>query len=783
MDQTPSSEGSIERLGKPSFQRPVLGLLFAVIPALCALVYLNFFQGNNEEGAQRAIAENVLAQRGALIKYEHDRLIKNVDQALANIDGGDVERVVRQALPAAIRWQVVPLDELGIASLKPNDYGLESLVLLDRVRQTFSSGVAEFEAIRGPEGVYLALVSRFTAGDTEGVVVASFDQSVTNTWLAESPAGPFSLWQNFETSPRSLIAGPGTSERDSIDLMIAGTGWTLSIVPADTLALPRQNLRSVVWLIIFGGLSAAFWLCVVDPQRRLKSNVELILNTADSRKPLTIDISELRPLAIAIRQLTSNSRLRHKRASKQNSDEESLTTDPEVTVAEPVDAVPETPWSIEGGSWVTLPPVSLEDEALAITALARGIADLALRSSSRSFVISHIGESASNSPKTALSKALLSRGIDIIDLRNAPLPVVHMSTHNATTSGSALVVLRHPTGALSIGAMTSRMWVTSSFWQQVLTLSPHAGNVVGDGRSVKFSLEDEYCERLSSDIALAESRSLLLICDDQATLNLAQKAFNSSLCDLTIKRADRADAVSKIADWLEDSPANAVLLIDSLSSTLTVFDETGRRIRDDHAFMLIIQDVLARQPGADVLFGPTASRLLPSFVTQCGGAAEVAASPPPLMQREMQRSGAIVAGDCRGSVLLKDRWFGSNDPLYNAARMAEVLSNDPRSASELVSALPNTSVNDLTLVDSGELHSTLFDILHDETNFPGSRITKLDGVRLDFADSWVHLEHLKTDGTAQLCFEGDDVDCRSRLEHLLVDVLKTKNPDLALPIA
>jgi hypothetical protein len=188
---------------------------------------------------------------------------------------------------------------------------------------------------------------------------------------------------------------------------------------------------------------------------------------------------------------------------------------------------------------------------------------------------------------------------------------------------------------------------------------------------------------------------------------------------------------------------------------------------------------VVRQPGANVLFGPTACRLLPSFATQCGGAAEVTASPPPLMQR----SGAIVAGDCRGSVLLKDRWFGSNDPLYNAARMAEVLSNDLKSVSELVSALPNTSVNDLTLIDSHQLHSTLFDILRDDTNFPGARITELDGVQLDFADSWVHLEPLKADGTAQLCFEGDDVDCRSRLEHLLVDVLKTKNPDLALPIA
>ena len=83
MDQTPSPEGSIETLSKPSFQHPKLGLLCAAIPALCALVYLDFFQGNNEEGAPRTSAENLLAQRGALIKYEHDRLIKNVDQALA----------------------------------------------------------------------------------------------------------------------------------------------------------------------------------------------------------------------------------------------------------------------------------------------------------------------------------------------------------------------------------------------------------------------------------------------------------------------------------------------------------------------------------------------------------------------------------------------------------------------------------------------------------------------------------------------------------------------------
>lgn len=100
------------------------------------------------------------------------------------------------------------------------------------------------------------------------------------------------------------------------------------------------------------------------------------------------------------------------------------------------------------GSWVTLPPISATEESKALNELARGIASLSFKGTSRSFAISALDEGSAQGPKTLLSKTLLSLGVDIVDLSGAPLPVVHMATHNATTSGSALVVKRDTAGML-----------------------------------------------------------------------------------------------------------------------------------------------------------------------------------------------------------------------------------------------------------------------------------------------------------------------------------------------
>ncbi len=208
MDHTPPPEGPIE-VASSNAKRVGLGLLMAILPAFAILIYINTFFSSHSETSQRAlIASNALSQRATLIKADHDWLVSAVETALGAAVKDEIELALRLTLPEAASWQVVPLDDMGVASLRPADYGLESLVLLDRVRQTFNTGETCFEVVRQNNEVVLALVSRYDVGNEQGVAVAMFSNSLTDRWVSASPAGAFSPWQSVESAPGNRVAGP-----------------------------------------------------------------------------------------------------------------------------------------------------------------------------------------------------------------------------------------------------------------------------------------------------------------------------------------------------------------------------------------------------------------------------------------------------------------------------------------------------------------------------------------------------------------------------------------------
>ena len=94
----------------------------AILPAFAILIYINTFFSSHSETSQRAlIASNVLSQRATLIKADHDRLVSAVATTLGAAVKDEIELALRLTLPEAATWQVVPLDDMGVASLRPAD--------------------------------------------------------------------------------------------------------------------------------------------------------------------------------------------------------------------------------------------------------------------------------------------------------------------------------------------------------------------------------------------------------------------------------------------------------------------------------------------------------------------------------------------------------------------------------------------------------------------------------------------------------------------------------------
>ena len=221
--------------------------------------------------------------------------------------------------------------------------------------------------------------------------------------------------------------------------------------------------------LIIAGLFASYWVLFVQRRVDLEGDVKSILETADSREAVILKHAELSPLAFTLRQLASNNRSRMRRsdaaAVEPRASQTSIEPEAETELAE----MPETEplareWSIWNGSWVGIRDADGESgEQDALKKLALGIAGLTARSSARSFVMSSLGGEAEARAKTSFIKALLSEGVDVIDVGSVPPPVAHMATHNGTSSGAALMIQRDEDETLTIGAVYNRQWAGENF--------------------------------------------------------------------------------------------------------------------------------------------------------------------------------------------------------------------------------------------------------------------------------------------------------------------------------
>lgn len=219
----------------------------AILPAFAILIYINTFFSSHSDTSQRAlIVSNALSQRATLIKTDHDRLVDTVETTLATTVKVDIELALRHTLPEAESGRVVPLGDMGMASLRPADCGLASLVLLDRVRQTFSAGETLFEVVRQNDEAVLALVSRYDVGHKQGVAVVIFSNSLTDRWLSASAAGAFSLRQSIENAPGNRVAGPMADLVWSPTVAIENTDWRLSFSSSPSLVTANLSRNPLV---------------------------------------------------------------------------------------------------------------------------------------------------------------------------------------------------------------------------------------------------------------------------------------------------------------------------------------------------------------------------------------------------------------------------------------------------------------------------------------------------------------------------------------------------------
>jgi phosphomannomutase len=203
----------------------------------------------------------------------------------------------------------------------------------------------------------------------------------------------------------------------------------------------------------------------------------------------------------------------------------------------------------------------------------------------------------------------------------------------------------------------------------------------------------------------------------------------------------------------------------------------GRMIYPDRQLMLLAQDVLARVPGATIVFDVKCTQRLAPAIAAAGGQPVMYRSGYPLLKAKMHELQAPLAGEMSGHIVFGERWYGFDDATYGGCRLLEILSRHA-DANAVLDALPSSVATPELHVRcaEGEAHRVAAELV-ERARFPHAQVSTIDGLRVDWPDGFGLVRASNTTPVLTLRFEGDTREAMERIEAEMMALLRTVKPD------
>jgi phosphomannomutase/phosphoglucomutase len=764
------------------------------------------------------VAVNTRAHSIALYISDLERRIEHLAGSLAPYSVATSLAPETIGFTDAASVSYIPLGDLGTVRITPGDYGLKSHIDIDIVRRAFAGEQPVPESISGENGAY-TLFARGSGDPIHGVVLMEVTHSRLAKLASASDEGRYRLVQKQQNGAVFSVVGELAGEV-AASATIPGSLWSLEFQPEDDwLAMIQPSWWSLAGAFVIAAatlLVAAYWLLKQTPLI-LSKEVSRLLAKMDTEDSIIVNTPALAPFVSALIQATGRAKPRPsmpqkvtagtdspkasreplaEQESAQGSLAEALTasnagtpaTTQAVTAAE--DGIPEILFEesrIRGAVDTELTPEMVEQIGQAIAVQCRD-------KSLSSLVVASDGKAVSEQIRGPLTRSLVASGIDILDIGSASMPLLRFATHSTdSTSGIMVTSDPHDERAATLEILFDRRPVSGEGIDQILKTLKAGSRVSGAGRAAKQAISTRYIDKVLCDVNLALPLKVVIDVAHGAAGDVAISLIESLGCEVVGVNADPPgtgqeshnleQALSQLGRIVGETGADLGVLIDQAGEKLHTVTNEGVPVATDQLMMMLAQDVLERNPGADVIYDVNYSRHFAPFITSCGGRAQMARSGPAFVAEKSLQTHALVAATFSGHIFYTERWYGFEDALYATARLLEVLSSQSESFQDRLSHLPSgVSTPEIFLPLDTTVRKRVMRSLQGHPDFPGARITTLDGLRIDYADGWGVIRNSIPDGALVIRLEGNDSTSLSRIKNVLQQALSEAAPDLTISL-
>lgn len=230
-------------------------------------------------------------------------------------------------------------------------------------------------------------------------------------------------------------------------------------------------------------------------------------------------------------------------------------------------------------------------------------------------------------------------------------------------------------------------------------------------------------------------------------------------CDPTGKFAHTPEPIpenlTQISDLMKDGKADVGFVVDPDVDRLAIVMENGEMFVEEYTLVAVADYVLSQTPG-NTVSNLSSSRALRDVTEKHGCQYNAAAVGEVNVVTKMKETGAVIGGEGNGGVIYPELHYG-RDALVGVALFLTLLAKEGKKVSELKAGYPRYAIakNKIELTPDIDVNAILEAV---KVKFSNEKITDIDGVKIDFPDSWVHLRKSNTEPIIRIYSEAETME-------------------------
>lgn len=385
----------------------------------------------------------------------------------------------------------------------------------------------------------------------------------------------------------------------------------------------------------------------------------------------------------------------------------------------------------------------------------------------RSIVVGHDARISGPMVLDIVIGTLMGMGFDVINIGPASTPTTEMAVTMEEACGGLILTASHnpkewnalkllnERGEFLNGAEGEEVLRIASerdyIFAPVEKLGHHLKNTTYNRRHIQRVLalelvDVEAIKRANFTVAIDAVNSVGGVVIPQLLEALGVKNIIRLNCDPTGNFAHNPEPIpenlTEISRVVRDTEADLGFVVDPDVDRLAIVMENGEMFVEEYTLVSIADYVLSHTPGPAVS-NLSSSRALRDICARHKCAYHASAVGEVNVTTLMKKSGAVIGGEGNGGVIYPQLHYG-RDALVGVALFLTLLAKSKKKVSELKKdypeyAIAKTKIELTPELDVNELLIKVKDYYKDEI------ITDIDGVKIDFPHSWVHLRKSNTE--------------------------------------